>query len=285
MQPITPPAAPPARTYTATLTQSRRITPPASREEVRHLVLRTGDLSFDAALGNLIRVMAPGQFGNRSHARLYSIMDLERSKDGTEFAICVRRCSYVDDFNGEEYKGVASNYLCDLRPDDRVEFAGPVGYPFVIPEDKSADILMLGMGTGIAPFRTLIRQIYEKIGGWKGQVRLFYGARSPLEMLYMNDENSDLANYFDQPTFKAFQAVSPRPALDAPVALGAALEQNAADVWNMLQRSNTRVFVAGTANMLPTIEQAMVKLAGSGANWLRVETALKSTGRWSEVLY
>jgi ferredoxin--NADP+ reductase len=160
MQPQTPPAAPPARNYSATLTQSRRITPPASREEVRHLVFRTGDLSFDPQLGNLIRVMAPGQFGNRSHARLYSIMDLERSKDGTEFAICVRRCSYIDDFNGEEYKGVASNYLCDLRPDDSVEFAGPVGYPFVIPEDKTSDILMLGMGTGIAPFRTLIRQIY-----------------------------------------------------------------------------------------------------------------------------
>ena len=91
MQPFTPPAAPPVRTYTATLMQSRRITPPASREEVRHLVLRTGDLSFDPALGNLIRVMAPGQFGAGSHARLYSIMDLEKRRDATEFAICVRR--------------------------------------------------------------------------------------------------------------------------------------------------------------------------------------------------
>jgi sulfite reductase alpha subunit-like flavoprotein len=285
MQPRTPPAAPPARTYSALLKESRRITPPASREEVRHMVFHTGDLSFAPQLGNLIRVMAPGQFGNRSHARLYSIMDLERTRDATEFAICVRRCSYIDEFNGEEYKGVASNYLCDLRPDDSVEFAGPVGYPFVIPEDKTADILMLGMGTGIAPFRTLIRQIYEKIGGWKGQIRLFYGAKSPLEMLYMNEENSDLANYFDQPTFKAFQAVSPRPAMDAPVALGQALEQNAADVWGMLQRPNTQIFVAGTANLLPAIEQAMIGLAGSGGNWLRVENALKAGGRWSEVLY
>ncbi len=280
-----PPAPPPARTYSAVLTQSRRITPPASREEVRHLVFRTGDLSFDASIGNCVRVMAPGQFGNPWHTRLYSIMDLERRNDGTEFAICVRRCSYIDDFNGEEYKGIASNYLCDMRPDDGLQFAGPIGYPFSIPEDKTADILMLGMGTGIAPFRTLIRQIYEKIGGWKGRVRLFYGARSPLEMLYMNDENSDLANYFDQPTFKAFQAVSPRPALEAPIALGAALEQNATEVWNMLQRENTRVFVAGTANLLPAVEQAMIALAGSGAAWLRVETALKSSGRWSEVLY
>ncbi len=280
-----PPAPPPAKTYSAVLTGSRRITPPESREEVRHLMFRVNDLSFDAALGNLVRVLAPGQFGNRHHMRLYSIMDIERRGNATEFAICVRRCSYIDDYNGEKYPGIASNYLCDLRPDEVLQFAGPVGYPFAIPDDKTADILMLAMGTGIAPFRTLIRQIYEKIGGWKGRVRLFYGAKSPLEMLYMNDENSDLANYFDQPTFKAFQAVSPRPALDAPVALDQALEQNAAEVWDMVQKPDTRVFVAGTENLLGVVEQTMVKLAGSGRNWLSVQNALKSSGRWSEVLY
>ncbi len=280
-----PPAPPPVRTYAAVLTQSRRITPPASREEVRHLVFRTSDLSFGGAAGNCIRVMAPGQFGNPHHARLYSLMDLERSGDATEFAICVRRCSYIDDFNGEEYQGVASNYLCDMRPDDMLQFAGPVGYPFVIPDDKSADILMLGMGTGIAPFRTLIRQIYEKIGGWQGRVRLFYGAKSPLEMLYMNDENSDLANYFDQPTFKAFQAVSPRPAFDAPVALDKALEQNAAEVWEMLKKPDTRVFIAGTGNMLAVVDKTMGELAGSAREWASVHGRLVSSKRWSEVLY
>ena len=285
MQTSVAPADVPAKTFSAVLTQSRRITPPASREEVRHLVFRTSDRSFDATPGKCIRVLAPGQLGNPYHARLYGIMDLERRGDATEFAICVRRCSYIDDFNGEEYKGVASNYLCDLRIDDALQFNGPVGYPFVIPEDKSADLLLLGMGTGIAPFRTLIREIYEKIGGWKGKVRMFYGARSPLEMLYMNDENNDLANYFDQPTFKAFQAVSPRPALDAPVALDKALEQNAAEVWDMIQRRNTRVFVAGTRNMLDTVEPAMAKLAGSVDNWAAARAKLVSSGRWSEVLY
>jgi ferredoxin--NADP+ reductase len=285
MQTSKPPVPPPARIWSAILAESRRITPPNSREEVRHLVFRTGNQSFDAAPGNCIRVLAPGQFGNRHHTRLYSIMDLERRGDATEFAICVRRCSYIDDFSGEKYQGVASNYLCDLRPDDVLEFAGPVGYPFVIPEDKSADILMLGMGTGIAPFRTLIRQIYEKIGGWKGRVRLFYGAKSPLEMLYMNDENNDLANYFDQPTFKAFQAVSPRPALDAPVALDQVLEQNAAEVWEMLKQPGTRVFVAGTGNMLAMIDKAMVDRAGSARDWMSLHAQLRSSGRWSEVLY
>ena len=280
-----PPAPPPAKTYSAVLTHSRRITPAASREEVRHLVFRAGDLSFGGVPGNCIRVLAPGQYGNPHHARLYSVMDLERQADAIEFSICVRRCSYIDDFNGEEYRGVASNFLCDMRPGEVLEFAGPVGYPFAIPEDKSADILMLGMGTGIAPFRTLIRQIYEKTGGWEGRVRLFYGARSPLEMLYMNEENNDLASYFDQPTFKAFQAVSPRPHFDAPVALDEALEQNAAEVWEMIKRPGTCVFVAGTANMLDTVDKAMVNLAGSGRNWLAARAGLVSGGRWSEVLY
>ena len=53
----------------------------------------------------------------------------------------------------------------------------------------------------------------------------------------------------------------------------------------MLQRPGTRVFVAGTENLLGVVEQAMIKLAGSGRNWLSVQNALKSGGCWSEVLY
>ena len=47
--------------------------------------------------------MAPGQYGNVHHTRLYSIADLERKPDATEFSLCVRRCSYIDDFNGDDW--------------------------------------------------------------------------------------------------------------------------------------------------------------------------------------
>jgi ferredoxin--NADP+ reductase len=275
-----------SRIYKAELVSSQRITPPASREEVRHMVFRSNELALDSTAGNCIRVLAPGQFGNKYHGRLYSIIDVSPGKGaGAEFSICVRRCSYVDDFSGEEYPGVASSHLCDLRPGARIEFSGPVPYPFVIPEDKNSNLLMIGMGTGIAPFRGLIRLIYEKLGGWKGKVRLFYGARSGLEMLYMNDENSDLANYYDQPTFKAFQAVSPRPALDAPVALDKALEQNAAEVWELMQSPATHVFVAGTHDMLAGVEKAMVTLAGSAERWAETRKSLAADRRWHELLY
>lgn len=272
--------------HAATLVRSARITPPDSSEEVRHLVFRREDLSINCQAGQCIRVMAPGQHGNLVHPRLYLIADPDMDRgDGTEFALCVKRHDYIDDFNGERYPGIASNYLCDLKVGDRVEFTGPVGYPFTVPEDRQAGILMIGMGTGIAPFRALVRYIYEKLGSWDGKVRLYYGAKTGIDLLYMNDANNDLAQYVYQPTYQAFQAISPRPVFDAPVALDKALTQNAAEVWEMLQSPTTHIYLAGVNDMLPRIEKALAEIAGSTAAWNQAKAALRDSGRWHEVLY
>ncbi len=275
-----------SRLYSATLIRSARITAEESPEEVRHLVFRTADPSFDCRTGQSIRVMAPGQFGNKHHPRFYTIADPEeQTEDGAEFALCVRRCHYIDDYSGEQYRGVASNYLCDLKPGESIAFAGPFGMAFPVPENRKAGILMIGMGTGIAPFRAFIRHIYESLGGWQGKVRLFYGARSGLEMLYMNDENSDLANYYDKKTFKAFQAVSPRPSFGAPVEMDKALEAHASEVWTMVKAADTHVFVAGAKAMLGMVDKAMAGMAGSADAWQQRKAELVAGGRWNEILY
>lgn len=271
--------------FTAKLLSSERITPESSREDVRRMVFRTDNLYFDSKVGSCIRVLAPGQYGNPHHARLYSIADGETSDDGAQFEICVRRCFYVDEASGEEYAGVASNYLCDLKPGSEIRFSGPVGYPFTVPPDPNADLLMIGMGTGIAPFRGLIRAIYEKQGGWKGRVRLFHGARTGLEQLYMNDVNNDIGSYLDQPTFKAFQAVSPRPAFNAPAALDKALERNAAEVWEIVNSPGSRVYLAGMAQMAEMVANAMCNIAGTASVWTDKRKEMVAAGRWLEVLY
>jgi len=277
--------APQPELYSATLVRSQRITPESSKEEVRHMVFRTGERAFACKTGQSIRVMAPGQFGNKFHVRLYTIADPDKETDeGTEFTLCVRRCFYVDEYSGEQYKGVASNYLCDLKPGDNIAFTGPIGLAFPVPASRSADLLMIGMGTGIAPFRAFIRHLYENLGGWDGKVRLFYGARTGLEMLYMNEQNNDLANYFDEKTFKAIQAVSPKPHFDAPVALDKAIERNATEVWEMLQKPDTQVFIAGMETMLKGVEKALSDHVGA-AEWARKRNELVSSGRWNEVLY
>ena len=272
--------------FSAQLVRNTRMTAESSREDVRELRFRTDDPSFRAAAGQLIRVMAPGQFGNRYHPRFYSLADIEYPKpDRAEFTLCVRRCFIIDDFNGEEYAGVASNYLCDLPIGTSIEYAGPVGYPFAPPADRQTNVLMIGMGTGIAPFRGLVRAIYDQVPRWEGKVRLFHGARSALEMLYMNDANSELGIYHDQPTFKAFQAMSPRPAMNAPVEMDKAIENNATEVWEMLQKPNTQVYVAGTQQMLSGIENVLGKLAGTRNRWDAQRRQMAAERRWVEVLY
>ena len=283
---ITPEPSISGKLSTATLISSDRITPAKSREDVQHLVFRTHDFDLDCELGQCLLVMAPGQYGKKYHHRLYSVAEINRDNpDSTDFALCVRRCSYVDEVSGEEYPGIASNYLCDLKPGDTIEFSGPTGYPFEIPRNNNADIVMIGMGTGIAPFRGLIKLIYDKHGGWKGKVRLYYGARTGLDLLYMNDENNDLANYYEQETFKAFQAVSLRPHFDEPANVDKIIEQNAGEMKELLQRPDTRVYLAGVEVMQTMVDKAMSSIFGSEAAWNKTKAELESSGRWSEVIY
>ena len=190
--------------YAATLVRSQRITPPNSTEDVRHLVFRRDDLSFSCKTGQCVRVMAPGQYGNKYHPRLYLVADNDVERDGgVEFAICVKRHSYIDDFNGERYRE-SPPISCNLSVGPSISPDPSAIRSRFLPANRESGILMIGMGTGIAPFRALIRTIYEKHGSWNSKVRLFYGAKTGLEMLYMNDENKDLAQYVYQPTFRAF---------------------------------------------------------------------------------
>jgi ferredoxin--NADP+ reductase len=275
--------------FEATVKESVRITPEESKEEVRHIVLEIPMARFEFRVGQNIGVLVPGphEFGNPHHLRLYSIASAAEGETGqrSHIAICVKRCSYIDDVSGERHKGVASNYLCNSKPGDMLTLTGPYGLAFEVPDNPSANLLMVGLGTGIAPFRAFIRHIYETLGGWKGKVRLFYGARSGLELLYRNDLNRDLTQYYDQETFKAFEAVSPRPHLDEPIALQRALEQNAQEVWSLMLDPFTYVYVAGLEKVAEMFDNALSKIAGSEDKWQRRKAELKAGRRWSETIY
>lgn len=275
--------------YEAKVVASERITPENDEVEVRHIVLEIDDPSFSFKEGQSMAVLAPpaGDFGNDLHVRLYSIASSAEGESGDkkQFAIAVRRCFYIDEFSGEKMKGVASNYLCDLKPGDALKLAGPYGLAFTLPEDPNINLLMIGMGTGIAPFRAFAKKIYATAGGWKGQVRLFFGAKRGLELIYMNEEKNDFTNYYDEETFKAFEALSPRPAMDEPVALDRTIEENGKEVWEMVQSPLTNVYVAGLPAAAEALDKAMSNIAGSEEVWRRTKEDLKSKGRWFELIY
>ena len=275
--------------YTTTLVSTERITPLGWEAEVRHLVLRLPDTPFDYVEGQSIGVLAPGphEFGNSHHLRLYSIASPRGGDDGRgdTISICVRRCFSIDDISGERYPGRASNFLCDANPGDVVQITGPYGVQFEVPPNDDANLLMVGAGTGIAPFRAFVKHIYQRHGEWKGHVRLFFGAKTGMEMLYMNDFRKDLALYYDQGSFRAFEAISPRPHYDAPPALDRVLMENSTEVWDMIRDPKTFVYVAGLSDAEKKFELAMEEMAGGKDAWLDLKASLNADGRYAELLY
>ncbi len=270
--------------YQAVVRETTRITSEGATE-VRHIVLGVPP-GFSYTEGQSVGVLSPGPhpFGNPTHLRLYSIAEPRGAVSG-EIAICVRRCFYIDEVSGERYQGISSNYLCDLRAGDSITLTGPYGSQFQMPEDASANLLMIGTGTGIAPFRAFIKRIFDQHRGWKGRVRLFYGARVGMELLYMNQVRNDLEHYYNEEAFRAFSALTPRALAEEDAALDRTLEDNAQEVWDLIQAPGTYVYVAGLTRTAETLDRILAQLAGSSARWRRKKEEMVTEGRWSDLLY
>ena len=274
--------------YQAKVLTNERITPDDT-DEVRHITLGVPDATFTYVEGQSIGVLVPGphDFGQEHHLRLYSIANARQGEDGnmSELAICVRRCFYIDEVSGEQYPGIASNFLCDRSPGDTMDISGPYGRQFLPPKDNTCNLLMIGVGTGIAPFRAFMKHIYEERKEWKGQVRLFYGARTGMDLLYMNDENNDLSLYYDQGTFKAFQALSARPHFNEPAELEHTLKENQQEVWELIQDPKTHVYVSGLSKLEEQLDGVLDELAGSEEAWASKKNELIEERRWFTLFY
>ena len=273
--------------YQAIIKKTERLTPPET-EEVREIVLEVQEPAFeceiDQSFGVLMQVS--DDFGDRPHHRLYSVADLPTRENGNPLiTMLVKRCSYVDAFNGELYDGHASNYLCDRRVGDKITVTGPHQLPFFVPEDKTANLILVGMGTGIAPFRAFVKHIYSNVKDWKGKIRLFYGAKSGLELLYLNDKDGDLTNYYNEATFEAFHALSPRPAFADPIALDAKIEERAAEILQMLSYANTHIFVAGYEKVKEVLDKSFANIMGSAEKWENRKAELIAGNKWAEIIY
>ena len=275
--------------YEATVLSTEAITEEGSDVEVRELVLAVDKPEFDFELGQSIGVLVEGpqEFGGSLHHRLYTVADLPQKDAGgrPEITIAVRRCNYIDDYSGEEYIGINSNFLCDRKPGDKITITGPFGMPFKVPEDRNANLLLIGMGTGIAPFRALVKHIYKDVGDWNGKIRLLYGARSGLELLYMNSKRDDFNNYYDEDTFEAFKALSPRPNWADPIAWDQAIEDRADEILNLLSDEHTHVYVAGQKKIRDELDALFSGVVGSAKGWEKLKEELVEQGRWVELLY
>ena len=121
--------------------------------------------------------------------RLYSISSSPKKHAGKVHLTVGRVCSTI---GGRARKGVASTFLSDrAAPGSPLRVFLQPSQGFTIPEDPSAPVIMIGPGTGIAPFRAFLHE-REALGA-TGKNWLFFGdQRSAFDFLYQ-DELSDLA--------------------------------------------------------------------------------------------
>ncbi|MGM0947948.1 MAG: bifunctional cytochrome P450/NADPH--P450 reductase CypB [Bacillota bacterium] len=81
-----------------------------------------------------------------------------------------------------EYRGIASNYLAELNTGDAAAcFIRTPQSGFQMPDDPETPMIMVGPGTGIAPFRGFIqaRSVLKKEGNTLGEALLYFGCRRP----------------------------------------------------------------------------------------------------------
>jgi ferredoxin-NADP reductase len=104
--------------------------------------------------------------------------------DGSYFELCV---TLVDG-------GVSSTYLHSLKVGDKLQAMGPLG-KFTMPEAPARDMAFVSTGSGIAPFRSMINDLFHKNN--QRQIYLVYGNRFEEDIIYRR-EWEDLAKQFPQ---------------------------------------------------------------------------------------
>jgi CDP-4-dehydro-6-deoxyglucose reductase len=102
--------------------------------------------------------------------------------------------------------GYFSNHLCDLGPGAAIEFEGPFG--FFVPREPLRDSVFIATGTGIAPIRGMLQEIFRR--GTDRQLWLVFGVRYRETILYQ-DEFAELAS--QHPNFHFWPTLS-RPAAE-----------------------------------------------------------------------
>lgn len=89
-----------------------------------------------------------------------------------------------------EYRGVASNYLASRKSGDSVMvFVNTPDSGFHLPENSETPMIMVGPGTGFAPFRGFLeaRQALKNEGRPLGEAHLYFGCRNELDHIYREE--------------------------------------------------------------------------------------------------
>jgi len=281
----------PKAPFMAKVISSTELTEADSNDEVRNIVFDVSGSGICYIEGQSIGVIPPGERekGKPHKARLYSIASARTGDDGssTTATICVKRVFLEDKLKGVSTPGVASNYLCDLKPGDSAALIGPNGRRFLLPEDDSTDLILIAVGTGIAPFRAFIRHIFLEKGFWNGRIRLFYGIKNAMEALFLNNKNDDIGQYMSKDTFEAFRALSRVHNEDEEKGyVQHKLAEQKHEVWEIIRDGNFSVYICGLKGMEEGVDEVFSTLAKQqNLDWPAMKAEFIKNGQWNLEVY
>ena len=235
-------------------------------------VLRRWPVHWDAqALVSALRPLAP---------RLYSIAS-SRKRVGEEVHLTVDVLDY--EAFGHAHVGAASGFLSALEEGNHAPIYIEANERFRVPVDASRDLIMVGPGTGVAPFRGFVQERSET--GASGRNWLLFGARHfNTDFLYQSEWQDALRNGELHRLDVAFSRDQAQK-----VYVQQRLRERGRDVYDWLQ-SGAHFYVCGAIGMGKDVHAALLQIVSEHAG-VDAEGAaeylskLQAEGRYSRDVY
>jgi len=180
----------PPRDFRAVLRRVVSLTP--STKHFEWEAIEGGEFEFYA--GQFVSLEVPRNA--EPEARPYSIASAPRGDSC--FDLCLNRVE----------GGFVSNYLCDLKTNAIVNMKGPHG-SFVVSQPVEQDLVFIATGTGIAPIRGMLEEIFASGKPLSRDVWLLFGVRHPETILYREEFGAWAASH---PRFHFIPTLSRPPA-------------------------------------------------------------------------
>ncbi len=264
---------------TATVVGNVRVTEVGRDYDTHHVMLDFGALPFPVLEGQSIGIVPPGTDadGRAHHPRQYSVASPRNGERPGYNNVSLTIKRVLEDHQGRPVRGVASNYMCDLKVGDKVQVTGPFGASFLMPNHPKSHIVMICTGTGSAPMRAMTewRRRLRATGKFEGgKLMLFFGARTKAELPYFGPLQSLPKDFIDiNLAFSRTPGQPKRYVQDL-------MRERAADVGRLLGDANAYFYVCGLKAMEDGVVMALKDIAQqAGLDWESIGAALKREGR------
>ena len=213
--------------------------------------------------------------------RLYSIASSPK-KHPEEIHLTVAVVRY--ELHGRKRQGVCSTFLADRADDRKIPVFIHSAKHFRPPEDGNLPLIMVGPGTGIAPFRAFLQEREATSAG--GKSWLFFGDRNRATDFLYEDE---ITGWKDRGVLHRLDTAFSRDQAEKVYVQHRMLE-NAAELWRWLEEGGY-FYVCGDASRMAkdvddalhsVIEQAGGKSKEEAAEYVE---ALKKAKRYRKDVY